>query len=105
MDWKETEGRERQSGSSESPSPLPPPAGALPFGKSREWEKAEPREVQPSREMGGTTASQKTVTGGRKQVGKEEAGCKLRWAGKGGRRATPPPHSLGAESLGVKGEE
>lgn len=55
--------------------------------------------------MGGTTASQKTVTGGRKQVGKEEAGCKLRWAGKGGRRATPPPHSLGAESLGVKGEE
>lgn len=86
-----------------SPTTLPPPAGALPFGRSRVWENAEPREVRPSREMGGTAASQKTGTGGRKQVGKEGAGCQPGRVGKVGEG--PRPHSLGAESLGMKGEE
>lgn len=82
--------RGRQGGSSGSPSTLPPPAGALPFGRSRVWEEAEPRDVLPSREMGGTAASQKTGTGGRKQVGKEGAGRILGWVGGGGRRSETP---------------
>lgn len=95
-----------RGGSSGSPSTLPPPAGALPLGRSGVWEEAEPRGVQPSGEMGGTAASQKTGTGGWKQVGKERASRVLGWVGEGGggmgRMRT---HSLGAESLGVEGEE
>lgn len=49
-----------------------------------------PRDVLPSREMGGTAASQKTGTGGRKQVGKEGAGRILGWVGGGGRRSETP---------------
>lgn len=78
-----------------------PPAGALPFGRSRVWEKAEPRQVQPSWEMGGPTASQKTETGGRKQVGKEGAG-----SNEGGpEKVGEGPRSLEAGSLGVEGAE
>lgn len=56
--------------------------------------------------MGGTAASQKTGTGGWKQVGKERASRVLGWVREGGggmgRMRT---QSLGAESLGVEGEE
>lgn len=62
--------------------------------------------MQPSGEMGGTAASQKTGTGGWKQVGKERASRVLGWVREGGggmgRMRT---QSLGAESLGVEGEE
>lgn len=61
------------------------------------WEEAEPREVQPSRETGGTVASQKTETGNRKQVGKEGASSKLEWVGEGGRQARS--HSLKGRTL------
>lgn len=88
--------------------PAPPaPGRALPFGGSGVWEEAEPRAGQPSGEMGGTAASQKTGTGGRKQVGKEGAGRELGRGGGvgevGGRRTGP--HSLGAEPPGLEGEE
>lgn len=91
--------RGRRGGSSGSPSTLPPPAGALPFGRSRVWKEAEPRRVQPSREMGGTAASQKTETGGWKQVGNERAGRVLGW-GCGGRRGGREPIAWGQNPWG-----
>lgn len=84
--------------------PAPPAAGpALPFGPSGVWEEAEPGAGQPSGELGGTAASQKTGTGGRKQVGKEGAGRELGRGRVAGRRTRP--HSLGAAPLGMEGEE
>ena len=102
--------RGRRAGPSGSPSTLPPPAGALPFGRSGVWRRRSRGGVQPGREMGGTAASQKTGTGGWKQVGEEGAGrvlgtgvCGGRW-GKNGENENPQPKGQNPWRWRVKSE-
>lgn len=66
--------------------------------------------MQPGREMGGTAASQKTGTGGWKQVGKERAGRVLgtgvsrgRW-GRDGEDENPQPKGQNPWRWRVKSE-